>query len=146
MPPAKKETLVYIKHPTLAWIPARLDKQEGDKAYVSVPQYADEQSIGRVPAKKFVEQVVNLKDYPHQVLPLQNVDSNGGPIVYPDMVTLAYLHEVNLPERVASLMSSSEQALTFCLLFFYRLLFCTTLSTATRQETRTRVPATLSLL
>lgn len=99
MPPSKekKDTLVYIKHPEYAWIPAKLDKSEGDKAYVSVPQYKDQQSIqsdGGKGAKKSIEEVVNLKDYPHKVLPLQNVDSNGNLVEHPDMVQLAYLHEV----------------------------------------------------
>jgi len=89
--------LVYIKDPEYAWIPATMNKEEGGKAYVTVPQYKDEQSItsdGGRAAKSTVEQVVNLKDYPHKVLPLQNVDKNGNLLEFADMVQLPYLHEV----------------------------------------------------
>ena len=102
--PETKEAQVYIKHPEYAWIPARLDKTEGDKAYVSVPQYKDQQAIGCVPAKKFEEKVVNLKDSPHKVLPLQNVDANGNLVVHPDMIHLSYLHEVRERDECWSLL------------------------------------------
>jgi hypothetical protein len=95
----KDDTFVYIKDPDYAWVPATLDKQEGDKAYVTVPQYANEQSItsdnGRAAKGKKKQQVVNLKDYAHKVLPLQNVDSKGCMTQFPDMVKLPYLHEVS---------------------------------------------------
>lgn len=92
-----KKTFVYIKDPEFAWIPATLVKTEGDKAHVTVPQYKDEQSInsdGGRAATGEVSDIVNLKDYPHKVLPLQNVDANGNLQVYSDMVKLPYLHEV----------------------------------------------------
>lgn len=95
----KKTTYVYIKDPEFAWIPATLIKTEGDKAHVSVPQYKDEQSIssdGGRAATGEVQDVVNLKDYPHKVLPLQNVDANGNLLVFSDMVKLPYLHEVRM--------------------------------------------------
>jgi hypothetical protein len=67
-----------------------LISSEGGKATVTVPQYKDEQSIGigSEPAKG-EEKVVNLKDYPSKVLPLQNGDGE-----WADMVQLPYLHEV----------------------------------------------------
>ena len=93
---------VYIHHKEYAWHPATLTKTEGDKAHVKVPIYADEQAIvsdGGRAAKKHEEQVVKLKDYPANVLPLQNVDANGDLIEFPDMVELPYLHEVSNKEN-----------------------------------------------
>jgi len=112
--PEKKDTLVYIKHPKYSWVPAKLDRQEGDKAYVTVPQYKDQQSIvsdGGKSAKKSIEEVVDLNNYPHKVLPLQNVDANGNLTEFPDMVQLSYLHEVRStmkkpPDSICSLCPS----------------------------------------
>lgn len=91
-------TYCYVKDPDYAWVPASLDKTEGDKAYVSIPQYNDEQSIasdgGRGAKGEPVSKVINLKDYQHGVLPLQNVDKNGMLVPQADMVQLPYLHEV----------------------------------------------------
>jgi hypothetical protein len=95
---ATSTTLCYIKDADYAWVPAILAKTEGDKAYVQVPQYRDEQSImsdgGRGAKGEPIEKVVNLKDYAHKVLPLQNVDKNGCLTEHADMVKLPYLHEV----------------------------------------------------
>jgi len=95
----KKEgtTLCYVKDKDYAWLPATLDKTEGDKAHVTIPQYKDEQSImsdGGRNATGSVQKVINLKDYQHGVLPLQNVDKNGNLTEHADMVKLPYLHEV----------------------------------------------------
>jgi hypothetical protein len=91
-------TSCYIKDAELAWIPAVLEKTEGDKAYVKVPQYPNEQSImndgGRASKGSPVDKVISLKDYPHNVLPLANVDQNGNLTEHADMVKLPYLHEV----------------------------------------------------
>jgi len=97
---AKSDTnaLVYIKDPEYAWIPATMEREENGKAHVVVPQYESEAKIasdGGRGAKTSVEQVVNLKDYPHKVLPLQNVDANGNLVEFADMVQLPYLHEVS---------------------------------------------------
>jgi hypothetical protein len=98
----KKETattLCYVKDLEYAWVPAIVEKTEGDKAYVKIPQYRDEQSImsdGGRSAKGTVDKVINLKDYPHKVLPLQNVDKNGVLTEHADMVKLPYLHEVGI--------------------------------------------------
>jgi hypothetical protein len=95
----KDTTFVYIKDPDFAWVPATLEKTEGDKAYVTVPLYPNEQSIasdnGRG-AKGQKELVIKLTDYPHKVLPLQNVDDKGRMQEHADMVQLPYLHEVSL--------------------------------------------------
>lgn len=89
--------MCYVKDEKFAWVPAFLEKTEGDKAYVKIPQYRDEQSImsdGGRGAKGEIEKVINLKDYAHKVLPLQNVDNNGVLTEHADMVKLPYLHEV----------------------------------------------------
>jgi hypothetical protein len=94
----KQDTYVYIKDPDFAWIPAKLISSLGDKATVSIPQYKDEQAIlsdGGRGAKTSLEATINLKDYQHKVLPLQNVDGSGNLQAYADMVHLPYLHEVS---------------------------------------------------
>jgi hypothetical protein len=53
-------------------------------------------------AKSFEKFKVNLNDYPHRVLPLQNVDANATLVEYPDMVRLPYLHEVRKEEQRGS--------------------------------------------
>jgi hypothetical protein len=99
MPKEQNETLVFIKDSQYAWVPATLIKSDSDKATVSVPQYKDEQSIvcdgGRHASSK-EEKVIKLKDYPHKVLPLQNIDGNNNMPEYADMVQLPYLHEVRI--------------------------------------------------
>jgi hypothetical protein len=99
MPKEQKESLVFIKDSQYAWVPATLVKSDGDKATVSVPQYKDEQSIvcdgGRHASSK-EEKVIKLKDYPHKVLPLQNIDGSNNMPEYADMVHLPYLHEVRI--------------------------------------------------
>jgi hypothetical protein len=106
----KDTTFVYVKDPDFAWVPATLDKTEGDKAYVTVPQYPNEQSIasdnGRA-AKGSKELVVKLTDYEHKVLPLQNVDAKGKMVEHADMVQLPYLHEVSLISWVSCLFYQS---------------------------------------
>lgn len=95
---------VYIRDDAYAWIPARVEKieQEGDneaapKAHVVIPEYKDERSIqsdGGRKAKRFRKEVINLKDYPNQALPLANVDEHGNLKPVEDMVDLSFLHEV----------------------------------------------------
>ena len=90
-------SFVYILNKDYAWIPATLKETKGGKATCDVPQYADEQSIcsdGGRKAKSTKQEVVDLKHYTANVLPLQNVDANGDLIEFPDMVELPYLHEV----------------------------------------------------
>ena len=103
---AASTTLCYIKDADYAWVPAILSKTDGDKAYVQVPQYRDEQSImsdgGRASKGEPIEKVVSLKDYAHNVLPLQNVDKNGCLTEHADMVKLPYLHEVGTSYSLAT--------------------------------------------
>lgn len=103
----EKSTLVFVKDPQHAWVPCTLVETKGDKATVSIPQYKDEQAIvcdGGRNAKGAEERVVKLKEYPHSVLPLQNLDGNNNMPEYADMVQLPYLHEVShicfVPRRV----------------------------------------------
>ena len=95
----KQTTYVYIKDKNHAWVPAILDDSKGDKAFCTVPQYPNEQAMksdGGRGAKGNEQVTVSLKDYPHQVLPLQNVDANGNLIEFADMVKLPYLHEAGI--------------------------------------------------
>jgi hypothetical protein len=95
----KKASNVFIMDKHYAWRPAILEDQKGDKATVTVPEYKDEQSMqcdGGRNAKKGETVTIDLKQYPHQVLPLQNVDGNGNLLEFADMVKLPYLHEVRI--------------------------------------------------
>ena len=92
----KTNNHVYVKDADYAWVPAQLMDSDGTTARVSVPQYKDEQAIGNGRYKNAEERTIKLKDYPHGVLPLQNVDSNGNVTQYSDMVQLPYLHEVRV--------------------------------------------------
>jgi len=75
-------------------VPAILEDQNGDKATVTIPKYKDEQSIGQGKMPKGGEtKTISLKDYAHNVLPLQNCDKDGTLVEHADMVKLPYLHE-----------------------------------------------------
>jgi hypothetical protein len=90
---------VYIMDKQFAWVPARLVESNGEKAIVSVPEYAEESKIlsdGGKGAKSWKEDKVSLKHYPGKSLPLQNVDKAGMLTVVQDMVDLPYLHEVSV--------------------------------------------------
>jgi len=94
----KQASHVFIMDPEFGWRPAKMLSQQGDYAIVEAPIYKDEKTMlcdnGRG-AKKTEKLKVNLKDYAHKVLPLQNVDSNGSLTEFADMVRLPYLHEVS---------------------------------------------------
>ena len=95
-----KKSLVFVKDPKHAWVPATLISSDGEKATVEVPLYKDEQSMvcdGGRSAKETEQRVVKLKDYPSKVLPLQNIDGNNNMPEFADMVQLPYLHEVRTP-------------------------------------------------
>lgn len=98
----KQTAHVFILDQEYAWRPAILDETKGDKAMVTVPDYKDEQSMmpdGGRSAKKGEQRTIDLKQYPHKVLPLQNVDAQGNLVEFPDMVKLPYLHEVSFQMR-----------------------------------------------
>ena len=93
----KQSSYVFIMDPEYGWRPAIQEQIDGDKAIVSVPEYPNEEVMqcdGGRAAKKGQQLTIDLKKYPFGVLPLQNVDSNGDLIEFPDMVRLPYLHEV----------------------------------------------------
>ena len=93
---------VYIMDKDLAWIPARLVEQSGDKAKVSVPEYESQgaiQSDGGKAAKSWSEREIKLKSYPGKILPMQNVDKAGVLVEKEDMCDLPYLHEVSFRVR-----------------------------------------------
>ena len=93
----KQASYVFIHDPDHAWRPAVMTDQTADHAICVVPEYKSEDTMdcdGGRAGKLGVPIKVNLKDYPHKVLPLQNVDSNGNLIEFSDMVKLPYLHEV----------------------------------------------------
>lgn len=104
---SNEPTHVYIKDANSSWIPAlQIKAPSNGKATVKVPEFRSEQDILSTmpnwPTTIEGESVViDLKDYPNQVLPMQNVDANGRLEEYKDMVELPYLHEVrNLDERL----------------------------------------------
>lgn len=95
----KKKAFVLIRDPDYGWRPAVQESTSGTKATVIVPEYKDEQSMmcdGDRSAKKGQEMEINLKEYPAEVLPLQNVDNNGNLLEFADMVKLPYLHEAGI--------------------------------------------------
>jgi hypothetical protein len=114
----KKQTAhVYILDQQYAWRPAILDETKGDKAYVTVPEYKDEQSMmsdGGRGAKKGEQITIDLKSYPHKVLPLQNVDHNGNLSEFADMVQLPYLHEVRFVVTRANVRNDPRMTAEIC--------------------------------
>jgi hypothetical protein len=99
------ESLVFIRDPEYAWIPAIKTGGDAKTAQVRVPQYPDEQSIicdGGASAKKMEDEEVSLKDYHRGVLPMQNV-KGGALSCFEDMVNLPFLHEVSTPQVAPAL-------------------------------------------
>jgi len=87
---------VYIHSEEHAWIPARIVEQNETTAKVAIPQYNSEEAMicdGGKSAVGFKSATVQLKDYAHNILPLQNIGSDGGLEEVEDMVNLPYLHE-----------------------------------------------------
>lgn len=96
-----KITPVYIRSTDHTWLPVLQLKTHDGKAVVSVPKYAKgEHDMLQClkSSKQFPyqtnNQIIDLKDYPNSLLPLQNVDSNGILEDYKDMVDLPFMHEV----------------------------------------------------
>jgi hypothetical protein len=103
-----KITPVYLKSENHTWVPAlQLKLNDNGKAVVSVPKFnnGEKDMMNCAKASKSFpyndNQIVDLKDYPNGVLPVQNVDANGNLEEYKDMVDLPFMHEVrgkNRPE------------------------------------------------
>lgn len=142
---AKKDTHVYVQDKHHAWVPAKIIDSKGDKATVEVYTYSDEQSIqsGGKGHKSSEQRTVNLKDYAHKVLPLQNLSGNGTLQAYSDMVQLPYLHEVrgSFEHFVRRVISNVQ-----LIFLFSRLPSSTTLRIATSMGTLTLVPEISSSL
>jgi myosin-5 len=106
---------VYVRHDEHKWVPALLVEQNNDntEATVSVSDFENEESItgnndsnndplnsnndngnGNTKAKaKSTLIKVQLKDYPNNSLPLQNVTEGGQMKAVADMIELGFLHE-----------------------------------------------------
>lgn len=96
-----KITPVYLRSADHTWIPALQLKTHNGKATVSLPMFKNGEKDMMNCAKESKafpynrdNQVVELKDYPNGVLPMQNVDANGNLEEYKDMVDLPFMHEV----------------------------------------------------
>jgi hypothetical protein len=99
----KNASYVFINDPDFGWRPAVMESKTEDHAIVKIPEYKNETAMicdGGRGGKMGDPVKINLKDYAHKVLPLQNVDSNGSLIEFADMVKLPYLHEVCLEKQV----------------------------------------------
>jgi hypothetical protein len=91
------DNFVYVLSKEHSWVPAKLLEQDKVKATVSIPQFSSEQEIvsgQSTIVKSFVQQVVELKNYPNKSLPLQNVNETGEFKPVKDMVDVMFLHEV----------------------------------------------------
>jgi hypothetical protein len=102
MAPKKEEekvSQVYLRSDQHGWIPALQLKVNGTKATVAVPKFKTEQDMLTCPKDRRHKyyndsQVIDLADYPNNVLPMQNVDVSGNLMDYKDMVELPFMHEV----------------------------------------------------
>jgi hypothetical protein len=94
----KTSSHVFIVDPEYGWRPAiQLQVNANGTAIVTIPEYKSEDAMtcdGGRGGKKGEQVTINLKQYAHGVLPLQNVDTNGDLVEFADMVKLPYLHEV----------------------------------------------------
>lgn len=86
---------VYVQSKDHGWIPARLLESSNDTATVSIGVYKSQQDMiteaGSTSKKTLA--TVELKEYPNQSLPLQNVDDDGKLKAVADLVDLDFLHE-----------------------------------------------------
>jgi hypothetical protein len=95
-----KVTPVYLKSANHTWVPCLQLKVFNGKATVAVPKFANEQGMLHCAkaSKTFRyhdNRIVDLAEYPNNVLPMQNVDANGNLDDYKDMVDLPFMHEVS---------------------------------------------------
>jgi hypothetical protein len=98
-----KVTPVYLRSADHTWVPALQLKLHGDgKATVAIPKFknGEQDMMNCAKASKSFpyndNQVVDVKQYPNGVLPMQNVDANGNLEEYKDMVDLPFMHEVRI--------------------------------------------------
>lgn len=87
---------VYLRSAQHGWVPALQVKVDGNKANVCRPVFKSEKDLMSCPKKQKLapNELVDLRDYPNQCLPMQNVDANGHLEDYKDMVQLPFMHEV----------------------------------------------------
>ena len=107
MPLSSEETPVYIRSAEHAWVPALQLKSHNGKATVAVPKFKNEQEMLQCGMKsrkcKYNDnQIIDLKDYPNGVLPMQNVDARGSLEDYMELKDLPFMHEVSTPLFVSS--------------------------------------------
>jgi hypothetical protein len=138
-----KITPVYLKSANHTWVPALQLKVHNGKATVGVPKFNNGESDMMTCAKASKtfpyhdNQIVDLKDYPNGILPMQNVDSNGNLEEYKDMVDLPFMHEVRI--ETASLIRKSKMTLTWFLYnFIYRRRFYSISNCVTSEKSRIR--------
>ena len=98
----EKTSHVYVRDEEKngCWIPALQVKVHDGKATVAIPAYEKEQEMLQCDKqggnRRYKDnKIIDLKDYPNHVLPMQNVDANGRLESYKDMVELPFLHEVS---------------------------------------------------
>jgi hypothetical protein len=86
-------TPVYIRSDSgkLCWAPALQLETYNGRATVSIA----EQGVVAIGCADHKKITIDLKDYPGNALPIQNVDSNGDLEDYKDMVDLPFMHEVS---------------------------------------------------
>jgi hypothetical protein len=90
-------TLVYVKSKDQAWLPAQVVEGTDDGSTVTVHVRGDG------PSPVISTMTVSLKDYPHQSLPLQNIDPSTGKLrVVADLADLSFLHEVRCTKEYRS--------------------------------------------
>lgn len=94
----KNATLVYVRsNDDNCWVPARQLKAHNGRAILAVPALTENDMLCCLKAKQRYQEnaIIDLEDYPDNVLPKQNVDSNGNLQDFRDMVDLPFMHEVN---------------------------------------------------
>ena len=117
-PQEEKVTPVYLRSDDHGWIPALQLKVYNNKATVAVPKFKKEQDMVTCPKERkriyyHDNQVIDLADYPNNVLPMQNLDVSGNLMDYKDMVELPFMHEVSL-SRVLVLYQNLLPVRTLC--------------------------------
>lgn len=129
------------------WVPALHLKTYNGRATVSIPVFKTEpgmMSSEKLASKQHHEnKFVDLKEYPDEVLPLQNVDSDGNLEEYKDMVDLPFMHEVreqdqSVIDRTAANIADGQH----CLFLSRRPPFCTILSCVIIVKSRTHARGT----